>query len=279
MEVFELNNSSTFLVTFGSGREWRPAVKRLTSQAVKTRRFGKIVTFSEADLDVNALDVDRDFFLDNPRGYGFWIWKPFIILKVLENFPECEVVFYLDSGCEINAEKSALQKLDQYIATCSQKGGVAFELPFIEENWTAGYVLDKMDAKNLSRTKQLASGIIFLKNNHRSKDLLTSWQTWMTKDNCTYVKGDKANIENKVSLREHRFDQSIFSILWKQANLQILPDESFWAPDWKNFGKDYPIWSTRSKLRFSFSVNRILFFCYRASRYFLRKVSRDKLFI
>ena len=279
MKIVEVNNSTVYLVSFGSGREWKPAVERLKSQATQSKRFGKIILFNENDIDTDELGVGSNFFFENPRGYGLWILKPFIVLKVLREFPDCSIVFYVDSGCELNTKPLALQKLDQYIALANDDGGLAFELPFFEENWTAEYVLENMRAKQFGTTRQLAGGIFFLKNNNDSINFLNSWLQWMLKEDSTFLKGDKDGTKTNPILKEHRFDQSLFSILWKKTNYQKIPDESFWAPNWRACGSLSPIWATRSKLRFSFAMNPQLLFAYRVVRYFLRKSTKGRIII
>ena len=181
MEIVEVNQSRVYLVTFGSGKTWYPALQRLKHQAIRSKRFGKIFLYDENDLNFNLTENDFDFYKSNPRGYGMWIWKALIIRNMLSMYPDCEIVLYLDSGCEINSSTNALEKLDSYIATVRQDGGLAFELPFVEENWTSDFVIDDMKARDLALTRQLAGGIFFIKNSISYHSFLNSWITWMKK--------------------------------------------------------------------------------------------------
>jgi hypothetical protein len=279
MKIIHVSESTVYLITFGSGKIWHPALQRLNKQAIRSKRFGKIISYSEKDLDFELTGIDPEFFKLNQRGYGLWIWKPIIIKHMLSQYPKCELVFYVDAGCEINSSKKALEKLDSYIETAKKQHGIAFELPFIEENWTSSYVIEEMKAANLRLTKQLAGGIFFLKNSASTHLFLDSWIDWMKKNNFSCLKGGGANYKEIHNFREHRFDQSIFSILWKKNNFKILPDQSFWAPNWRNDGKNYPIWSTRNKLRFSFASNRFFLFIYRVLRLILNVISKGKIII
>jgi hypothetical protein len=279
MKIIHVSESPVYLITFGSGKIWHTAVQRLNKQAISSKRFGKIISYSEKDLDFELTGIDPEFFKLNPRGYGLWIWKPIIIKHMLSKYPKCELVFYVDAGCEINSRKKALDRLDSYFEIAIKHGGIAFELPFIEENWTSRYVIEKMEATNLGLTKQLVGGIFSLTNSAATHLFLDTWIDWMKKDNFSYLKGSRETYKEIHSFREHRFDQSIFSILWKKNNFKILPDQSFWAPNWKIDGKDYPIWSTRNKLRFSFASNYFLLFTYRVLRLILNLISKGKIII
>ena len=44
---------------------------------------------------------------EHQRGckHGFWLWKPFIIKKTMENMNDGDVLLYLDCGCELDNNK------------------------------------------------------------------------------------------------------------------------------------------------------------------------------
>src|SRR5262249_42668892 len=50
-------------------------------------------------------DIDQEFYrrnqsmLDEPRGAGYWLWKPYLVAKALkEEMANGDVLFYCDSG-------------------------------------------------------------------------------------------------------------------------------------------------------------------------------------
>ena len=49
-------------------------------------------------------DIDPDFanknswILSLPRGAGYWLWKPYLILKTLNTMSESDWLMYTDSG-------------------------------------------------------------------------------------------------------------------------------------------------------------------------------------
>ena len=107
MNITIFNKSKIYLVTFGSGSTWKPAVGRLKSQCKKSKKFGKFISFSDKDLNLKLWNIDESFVKEYVRGYGLWIWKPFIVKKVFEVFPDCELILYLDAGCELNNNPDA----------------------------------------------------------------------------------------------------------------------------------------------------------------------------
>ena len=49
------------------------------------------------------------------RGGGYWIWKPYIISKMLEQINENDILVYIDAGCHINITKESKQRFNEYI--------------------------------------------------------------------------------------------------------------------------------------------------------------------
>ena len=274
MKISKFNDSNVLLVTFGSGQEWKPAIRRLVRQVKQTRRFYGVVAFDERDLKGK---ISTSFLQQNVRGFGLWVWKPRIILSALDKFPECDFVVYLDAGCEVNSTPRALERLDEYVKICDISEGLAFEIPFQEKAWTSDFVLRELQAMNLSETNQIAGGMFLLKNIPKNRLFLEQWSSWMERENYRYLIGDAPDDLPKEVFKEHRFDQSIFSILWKLHAKPIIKDETFWAPDWKLRGGDFPIWSTRSRLGISFKTPQPFFFIYRAIRFFLLEISSGKI--
>ena len=52
----------------------------------------------------NTQDIDNEFYQKNieilkqPKGAGYWLWKPYFINKVLSEVNDGDVVFYVDAG-------------------------------------------------------------------------------------------------------------------------------------------------------------------------------------
>lgn len=274
MKISKFEHSRVLLVTFGSGQEWKPAIRRLVRQARQSRRFYGLVSFDERDLKGK---ISTSFLHQNLRGFGLWVWKPRIILAALDEFPECDFVMYLDAGCEVNCSTRALERFDEYLKICDVSEGLAFEIPFQEKAWTSDFVLRELQAMNLSETNQIAGGMFLLKNNYKNRLFLELWLSWMESEDYRYLIGNAADSLPNEGFQEHRFDQSIFSLLWKLHSKPFIKDETFWAPDWKLRGGDFPIWSTRSRLSISFKTPQPYFFIYRAMRFSLLKFSRGKI--
>jgi len=65
--------------------------------------FNKIISYNDKDLnnDEEFWKKHGNFIENNKRGNGYWIWKPYIIMKNLDLMNDNDILLYLDCGCEV----------------------------------------------------------------------------------------------------------------------------------------------------------------------------------
>ena len=282
--VSHASASGWVLTTFGSGRPWRPALRRLKNQSRGLDRISARVLVSDRSLTslCPGIATHKKFIDANSRGYGYWIWKPFILLSLMDSHPGAAGYIYIDAGCELNTTPKARERFNEYCNKAKSEGALAFELPFSVADWTHPSLIRRMDLSTHELGSQIAGGIIFLKNCQENRDLLNEWISIMIDFDYLYLTGDLPESPFDVfpaSWREHRHDQAILTLLWKKRGLLTIPDESFWHPDWTKSGHDFPIWATRSKLRFSIRTTPLLLLPYRVLRKLLILLSSNRIAI
>jgi len=103
-----------YFITFAAGAvNYTEAAVRLISQADATKLFNKTIFYDDTYLksQVDFWDKHSEFIEKNPRGYGYWIWKSYIIKKTMEQLADGDTLLYLDSGCEIDINKKEILKV------------------------------------------------------------------------------------------------------------------------------------------------------------------------
>ena len=195
------NKFKTHFISFGGGsKSFHGAVNRLKSQALSLNLFDSVIGFTEDDLKADKLFWDKHgkFIIENKRGYGYWIWKSYLVKKTLETLNEGDILMYADAGCVL-ADKhiNELNKLFQAAKTDL----IIASLTCNEENWTKHDLIKYLDMEQSPsiRTNQIqASAIIFYKC-QKTIDLVNQWYHTATVQNYHFLDDSESIIENSSS--------------------------------------------------------------------------------
>ena len=245
------------LLTFGAGLpNWRAAAVRLGRQAQQVGWFDPVIVLTDKDLRSQHPDFanrHKGILSARTRGYGYWIWKSYLIGEVWRSIRSTHAgLFYLDGGCQLNdASHAALERWNHYLSLAQESGVFAMHLPdHPEERWSRTATMDRIGLPpDARRTPQIQGGIVAI--TRRGADLVDEWQTIAAEDNYEFLRDSMRNEANAEGFLEHRHDQAIFSGLMKKSGIDTIPDETFWAPDWSERGHQYPIWAARNRTRVS----------------------------
>ncbi len=161
-------------------------------------------------------DIDKAFYQQNKkvlqkrRGAGYWLWKPYFIQKVLRTMADNEYLLYLDAGIRII---DSIRPLINLFA--NNKPIICFELPYIEKYWTNRdcFIALNCDSPLYTDTNQRMGGIHLWKKCAASLDFVDEWLKFVVQHKL--IDDNPSEASNYPGFREHRHDQSIFSLLNK----------------------------------------------------------------
>lgn len=247
----DLSNSKSIFVTFGAGRSgWIGAAKRITTEAEKSNLFEFCFNLDEQwlknwDPDIYKIGLN----LRNnhpPRGFGYWTWKPSVLLWAHLNFPNHQIV-YVDAGSEFFSE--GVHLLGQDLEKSLHSGGLAFNLPGHSDIcWTKKDLLDRLEISDLdSETDQVQSGFICLPMSNQRNSLLTDWRNLALEGDGFFFTDESRSISDE-RFKEHRHDQSALSCLWKLHDLPHKSDLSLPYQD-----NSYGLQARRNNSRLKFN--------------------------
>lgn len=227
-------------ITFGSQRFYN-SVNRICNEAKEFNLFDKIIGYTEKDLWNSEFIKHCEFVSRNHRGFGYWLWKSFLVSKYLETMNEGDILFYADSGCQLKV--SGIKRMKEYleIVRNSPKGILGFQMEHLEKTWTKMDLFHYLQAEDLKETGQLVGGIFFIKKCDFVVNLIKKW--YETCCNYYLIDDSPSFAPNNETFREHRHDQSVFSLLRKKYGCEILEDETYTGPNWD---LNMPIWATRT---------------------------------
>ncbi|HQZ88135.1 MAG TPA: hypothetical protein PLV31_04335 [Gammaproteobacteria bacterium] len=92
-------NNSYYLISYADGPEVFFQNRNILAASAINRGFDFIYNFRREHLDHKF--VQQNPILNEKFGAGFWLWKPYLILKTLRQVPDGSIVMYADSGALI----------------------------------------------------------------------------------------------------------------------------------------------------------------------------------
>ena len=253
------------LISFADSR-LEHALRRLVRQGKRFRTFSRISTFNEDSLDGFFRDKHQFALSPEIRGYGYWVWKPQVILQSLQQCEIGEFVVYVDAGCHLNHKGES--RLRDYLSIAKEgaTGILAFELArngnviHKEISWNKADTLRYFGVDGIlsvTETAQIEATVIIIEKRSQTIRFFQEWLDVM--ESHPNLSDDSPSvIPNSPDFIEHRHDQSVFSLLAKRHGVSVLSfSENFpqrrtllaRKPAWSDL-RDYPIHARRDKTTF-----------------------------
>jgi len=230
-------------MTFGSGKAYENNLSRIRKQAEDMNVFDRILTYNRKYLMEmpDFWEKNAKFIDESQRGYGYWIWKPYLIHYVMENIMKPgDILVYCDCGSTLySTGKSRLFSYFSH-AINARNGILGFELSYPEKKYTKADVFEKLDCKNLEDTKQIMATAIILCKKEGTHEIIKKWYETCVSDNYRYVDDNPSSTPNSDIFIENRHDQSIYSLVLKMDGGTVLLGE-----ETEINGPSYPIWNSR----------------------------------
>jgi hypothetical protein len=182
-------------------------------------KFGfKSIGYSDKDIDEEFKENNKNIFFSK-RGAGYWIWKPYIILDMLNKIDDSDCLIYMDSGARLIEDPS------EYLNIIDDKGILAFSMVQKTSKWTKGdcfYEINKNDREDFKDYNQLQGTYIFFRKCDYSISFVKRWLELCCKENLIT---DSSNIhmDNFIDFIDHRHDQAIFSLLCYNEGIVNIP--------------------------------------------------------
>lgn len=232
------------IITFGAGSKGAElAIQRLRKQALGFPWFDEFRAYSQSDLGADYFSRLSSRVHSNPKGYGLWSWKPYLIHRELKSMPEGDILVYLDVGVEVNRRGS--DRFTYYLDHLARENVLVFSIDHQHRQWTKNDSRIFDYGKNYFRN-QVAAGILMFKVSKKAVDLVSAWEAL-----CFDEQGDllreaipKSDQEHE-DLIEHRHDQSLLSRVVFDQEIVSWHDETMFKP-WRN-GLDFPFLAMRNK--------------------------------
>jgi hypothetical protein len=208
-----------YFITFGSHDNYIDASIRLCNQAKSFNMFTTITAYTSTYLkqDLSFWKQHGEFITKHKRGFGYWLWKPYLILQTINQLKDGDILLYLDCGCELDLSEK--KYLLEYIEIVKKDKIMFCDTKCIEQMWNKQDLIEllNMNNKEYLTSSQNEAGALLIFVCDETRKFVEEWYTIA----CDYhnIDDSPSIIPNCKEFKEHRHDQSIFSLLTKKHNI------------------------------------------------------------
>lgn len=170
-------------------------------------------------------DVDREFYNQNikifsqPKGAGYWLWKPYLIRKKLAEIQDGDVLMYVDSMYLFMTDPCKLMPANAGHVCFERKAGQGTfkEFPYTKHD---AYLL--MDVKPDYQRIQPWAGFLMLRKSDAVVKFVDEWLHYC--QDYRIISNDPSELAKELpGFRGNRNDQTVLSLLLRKKHWNCRP--------------------------------------------------------
>ena len=229
-----------------ANKKYYQAQEKNSQTARDIAKFDEVISYGVSDIDTTFYEKNSHILNEN-RGAGYWLWKPYFIHKTLQNMNEGDLLFYSDSGSHF------LTGIDSLMDKVNNENKIllfTLEDFHTHKKWTKRDCFHYMNLDQepfLSVNQILASFVVCIK----TKSNIQFFEEWLKYAQDSRIITDAPNtcgLSNYPEFKDHRHDQSILSLLGRKYNIITVEDISQWGNDRRDKNIPQILEHTRSNL-------------------------------
>lgn len=201
--------------------KWSAEVARQSALTVGC--IDRFYVFTPDDLS-ELIGQYPKIFQQGSRGFGFWSWKPEIMLRVMaDHMKTGDLLVYLDAGI------SFVSSVQPVVEGVRGRDGMLFRVGectrknYLQKFYTKRDTFDIMGThhEKYYLAYQLMGGLQVYRKNARTVSFLTGLRKWCVTPCCI---DDTCRADNLPGFVDHRHDQSILTMhyLSEQAHVDLV---------------------------------------------------------
>lgn len=211
-----------YIVSFGSDIKY----ESLSYDVIKSFFVAYPASASKLYTPCHLPQWINDYARLYQRGYGYWVWKPWILNDMMKYLKNSDILLYVDGRSGIPKPGETIQWLDTFLKSV-HFDIAAWQMGFIEQHWCTSDLASALGASNnqeILATGQFAATFFALRMGEPTRSLMKTWLKVM-QDLPSLCRDEPTLRPNHQEFIENRHDQSVFSILLKTmiADKTIAP--------------------------------------------------------
>jgi len=204
------------------------SMKRLRKQVYALNLFDRCLFCNEFNLGSEFVRKNSWAFSYHSRGFGYFLWKPYLIERSLSELRDGDVLVYSDVGNHFRIENAF--RLKSYIDLASESVtpilAPKLSSKYLEQAWTKYELLAFLGVENAIEVRlspQFEANFILIVNRPRAKEMVRKWNEIYEKEPKLF--DDSFSSVQLEGFVEHRHDQSAFSVLGKLHGITEIPGD------------------------------------------------------
>jgi protein O-GlcNAc transferase len=200
----------------------------------------QVVGWDRQQLEATQFYLENRAILDQPRGGGYWLWKPYIILEALKSAKEDDIVVYWDVGKF--KPNQFTRDIVPLVRWCRDHNGLLPGVPILPQGtWTKRDCFHFMgcDSAEYWNAKQIQATFSFW-SGKAAIEFVSEWLRWCKDARCLTDDPNQCGLPNLQGFKEHRHDQSILTNLCVKNQIATPASPSIFPSYWT---KNINLWA------------------------------------
>ena len=189
--------------------------------------FDRVLRFSPEDYRGTDFEARNAEVLAQPRGAGYWLWKPWLIRQALRGLKPGDLLVYSDAG---RSDYYRLTRFPKKLAELARSNESGFLLgPAINQHgplsrWTKR---DCLQIMGMDRPDVISKPIIqatwsLWTPSSNSFEFLDGWLNYCEDPRCLTDMPNTLDCPDHLDFLDHRHDQSVLTLLAYRKNAPFL---------------------------------------------------------
>lgn len=201
-----------FLSFGGGGQNYIDACTQICSQANDFALFDGVTKVTDSDLSQSSdhsefYEKYSNFITSNKRGFGFWIWKSYLIDWYINQLNDGDLLIYADSGCRLSNPR----KMRTLFCFMENNIFLFAKTSHSNRSYTSSVVLEHFDDGVIGDSPMIEATTFAVKVSSVSRRMIKDW--WILCQNLDFIQDPIKNLE-PVGFIDHRHDQSLLSMIF-----------------------------------------------------------------
>lgn len=211
--IISYNKSKIVAISYGSN-SFKKQLEYLQKSALEIAKVDEFYPYGPDDID-KEFKNKNSYILSKGRGNGYWLWKPYFIVKTFKNhLKDGDYLIYSDAGTFFTDRAQLL------VDFLNERGAQMYlhRLPHLEKYYTKrdAFILLGADLPFFTETGQFNAAFQVYKKSKFTEIFLDEYLYYAQDKRIITDDDNELGLPNYDGFIDHRHDQSVLSLLTKK---------------------------------------------------------------